>query len=58
MNAQKGRANFKNLLIQLDIRCSSKILMGSLMQNNNSKKDNMILCHTQTGIMTTNLNVK
>ena len=46
MNTQKGRAEFKKFHILLDSRCSSKIIMITLITKLNTKIDTLIQWHT------------
>ena len=58
MNKQNGRAKFNNFQILLDSRCSSKSLTGGLITEINTKEDDVIQWHTQSGGITTNIKVK
>ena len=58
MNTRKGRSKFKNLLILLDIECSSTIIMGILIKKIGLKEYDVMQWHTQAGSITINLKVK
>ena len=57
MNTIKGKVRFKNFQILLDSGCSSKILMGRLVEKLGRKKDALMQWHVQYGNITTNIKV-
>ena len=57
MNNIKGKVRFKNFQILLDSGCSSKILMGRLVEKLGRKKDALMQWHVQYGNITTNIKV-
>ena len=57
MNNRKGIAKSKTFHIILDSECSSKILMGSLIEKLCTEKDAPMQWNTQAGNITTNLKV-
>ena len=58
MNTRKCRAKFKSFLILLDSGCSSKIVMGRLLERLKPAKYAMMQWHTQAVNITTNLEFK
>ena len=58
MNTRRGKANFKNIRILLDGRCSSTVVMLRLVEKIRIEKDAVMQWHTQAGNITTNLKVK
>ena len=58
MNTIKVRLKFKNFEILLDSGCSSTIVIGRLVENNNLEKYAVMQRHKQAVNITTNIKVK
>ena len=57
MNTRQYRSRFKNFRILLDSGCSSKIVIGRLVNKLGLEKDSLVQWNTQAGNITTNLKV-
>ena len=58
MNIRKGKARVKNFRILLDSICSSKVVMGRLIEKIHPEKDTPMHWNTQSRNITTNNKVK
>ena len=57
MITRHGRANFKNFQSLLESGCSSKIVMGGLVEKLFLETDDVMQWHTQAGNITNNYKV-
>ena len=58
MNIHRGKEKVNNFQILLDSRCSSTILMRSIIAKLKTKKDYLMQWQTQAGNLSTNIKVK